>query len=420
MRLKRPPFRYPWVSSKAPPTLEPNKVKIAQWHDDIAAARATYDDRHAGTLPEEKISRIKNHFVTNGYAFLGDCFQIQYADQMRATHKLDLDCTHAWSDLMDDGGTNSNPVERIPGHLRIGLPRTAPWVLPDMVANPIIEQVVAALMPSPLGRLIGWTGSTAIPDGPDGHVWMNSDWLWRNPEAAEKAGHTWPPPTTTVIVDFTTQVYDVMEENGAFELWPGTHMDTRVATFRHPNLRGRRRVGASYHPSWGNTDEAFERECAAEIAERREQHPPVRCLLPRGMVCFRDARTWTRNVSNSCHWPTHVLSLAYESTSTASLPGVRLDGYADAREKLVFSQTAQSAFDGPVSAVDRNIRFVDTELVDHRGNCTLSNAGDARSVNSFASQDFWLPRGPPASAHIFPWDVPQWFNDFRGRWLSFL
>ena len=100
MRLKRPPFRYPWASSKNPTSLQPNKVKIAQWVDEIAVARATYDDRQTGFLPESKITDIKHSFETNGYALVGNVFQIQYADQMRATHKLDLDCTHAWSDLV--------------------------------------------------------------------------------------------------------------------------------------------------------------------------------------------------------------------------------------------------------------------------------------------------------------------------------
>eukprot|EP01050_Picozoa_sp_SAG11_P045071 SAG11_NODE_22259_length_409_cov_0.906452_2_plen_91_part_01 len=33
------------------------------------------------------------------------------------------------------------------GHMQLGLPRCAPWVHPDIVANPILEQLVAAVPP---------------------------------------------------------------------------------------------------------------------------------------------------------------------------------------------------------------------------------------------------------------------------------
>jgi hypothetical protein len=36
------------------------------------------------------------------------------------------------------------------GHLQLGPPRRAPWVRPEFVANPIIEQVAAAILgPAP-------------------------------------------------------------------------------------------------------------------------------------------------------------------------------------------------------------------------------------------------------------------------------
>lgn len=48
------------------------------------------------------------------------------------------------------------------GHLQLGAPRNDPFVLPQIVANPIIEQVVVAILRSP-ARLGFYNGNCAMP-----------------------------------------------------------------------------------------------------------------------------------------------------------------------------------------------------------------------------------------------------------------
>ena len=191
----------------------------------------------------------------------------------------------AWE--MRDGSGN--------GHLQMGAPKNAPWVHPEVVSNPLIEQIATAVLGRsargggefhPLaddgGGPIAWlgffNGNCATPfagphAGNSGYQGLHTDggWTYSSLVEAEAAGQPWPHLTTCLHINFC--VVDVTDANGP-EVWPGSH----------------RVVGASDKARLG--DEAF-------VAQRRAVAPPVRCSYPRGSICLKDCRIWHRGAPNT-------------------------------------------------------------------------------------------------------------------------
>ena len=68
-------------------------------------------------------------------------------------------------------------------------------------------------------------------------------------------------------------VEDLSVENGATEIWPGSHAVIDAADRAKP--------GSAVLPGAGQL-----------AMERRPAHPPTSMVVPAGAVCFRDMRLW--------------------------------------------------------------------------------------------------------------------------------
>ena len=77
--------------------------------------------------------------------------------------------------------------------------------------------------------------------------------------------------------------HDVTEENGAVELWPGTHL--------HPFPE--KPIGEDLE------------------AEQRQIAPPVRGCARKGSVVIRDVRLWHRGVPNHSDRPRHMIAFLH-------------------------------------------------------------------------------------------------------------
>ena len=108
------------------------------------------------------------------------------------------------------------------GHLQLGVPRCAPWVHGEVVANPILEQLAAAVLgPCFLGFYNGNTNTPQSGAAFDNHsqpMHADGDWVWKNEAEAAAAGVPWPPPATGVVMNFG--VDDITDLDGT-EVWPG-------------------------------------------------------------------------------------------------------------------------------------------------------------------------------------------------------
>ena len=161
---------------------------------------------------------------------------------------------------------------QLKGHLQQGPPPFAPFVFREIVANPFVIQVNTALLGEGIFNSF-YNGNTNCPGSDTQPLHRDGPHLW--------PGHEPAHPTACVVANISP--LDVTEENGAVELWPGTHLHTFPET-------------------------AIDKE--TEEAQRKAS-PPVSGCAKKGSVLIRDVRLWHRGVPNRSDRPRHMIALVH-------------------------------------------------------------------------------------------------------------
>jgi ectoine hydroxylase-related dioxygenase (phytanoyl-CoA dioxygenase family) len=268
----------------------------------------------AGALAQAKLARLLHFFERHGYAVLGNAVPAQALAVLAP--RMDADAARLAAGGGQDRGAFGN------GHLQLGPPRSAPWVRAEFVANPLIEQVAAAILgPSPF--LSFYNGNCNSPGS-------GSQKLHRDSSPWGSAGEIESQRATTINVNFSTRAID--RANGAVEIWPGSHRDPG-----EPAL----------------------------CASRRQEVPPIQLEAPVGAVAFRDHRMWHRGVANGSDFMRQMVSLNYNAAAMLEANEVsavaRRHGHDeddDSDRRLVFGADCRAAFAAPSRfGVNRNVRF---------------------------------------------------------------
>ena len=223
------------------------------------------EELSSGALSETKLEAAVQAIQETGYVILNDIVSHDHLDILR--EKMTEDSLKM-IEKYRRGGSG-----RVKGHLQQGPPPFAPYVFPDVVANPIAEQVTERLFGGGGFFNSFYNGNTNTPGSETQPLHMDTGHLWpgRNPSH----------PPHMVVVNIC--LMDTTEENGAVELWPGTHLIGDV---------GR-----------GVPEEAQEK--------RREISPPVRGAAPKGSALIRDMRLWHRGVPNLSDQIRHMIALVH-------------------------------------------------------------------------------------------------------------
>ncbi len=306
-------------------------------------------DRDAGTLPVEILEAVNDAISMQGFAVIGGLVSAQTRERLYDSVLEDVE------QIREPGKLTPHEERTAEGHLQLGLRRYAPFVCEDLVANPLIESVVAAVLGS--GAWLGfYNGNVNCPGSGDQPLHFDRPYSWRTEEEAAAHNQPWPPPTTTLSC--SVALNDISAETGATEIYIGSQRETAVATWTTNRLGG--------HPelieAWG---------------------PPARMEIPAGGVCFRDPRMWHRGVCNHGTAPRPMLALTYHAAKALHWRGrmvldatpalvqqcesdlslrVMDDGSAgDGR--LAFHESAAPAFATPSRhGINRNVRFVEAPL----------------------------------------------------------
>ena len=140
----------------------------------LAATDAEY---RAGALAPAKLRELTAQLQSEGVAVLGNVISPATLDALRP--KLDLDAAQQAIDyhlgrgdariLTGAGGLRVVPdkepnpkTKRVQGHLQLGLQRTGEYITPEIIANPLIEQVVSEVLGP--GCFLGFVnGNTNCP-----------------------------------------------------------------------------------------------------------------------------------------------------------------------------------------------------------------------------------------------------------------
>jgi len=229
---------------------------------------ATADELAAGALAPDRLAAAIESLRTLGAAVILDAVDLDVCDRLLAAMLADLDAAAAKPPSLD-----------IRGHVQHNPPLRAEHLHVEVFANPIALSIVRAL----LGRnvqLALYTGNTMLPGTTDAQpVHWDEHQLWPGLETA--------PPAATVTVNIP--LVDVTLDNGAIELWPGTHLD--------PRSGDRMGDGLLVPDSW--------------LEARRAEQPPVRVPVPRGALLLRDGRLWHRGTTNSTDEARPMVAMVY-------------------------------------------------------------------------------------------------------------
>ena len=223
-------------------------------------------ERASGAWSATNRDRALDALRTDGVVVLGDVIDRAPLDALKT--RMDRDSVELLAFCKSVGG---NPRDR--GHLQQGPPPMAPWVSRQWTANPLIAELLTAM----LGRdayCEFYNGNTNCPGSEHQQLHLDA----AHPQASIDTGCA--QPTAAIVVNFVPQ--DVDTHNGAIELWPGSH---RIAV-------------PTPVPE-------------AAIAERRGAVAPVRGVLRRGDALLRDSLLWHRGVPNPSNDYRHMVALVY-------------------------------------------------------------------------------------------------------------
>jgi hypothetical protein len=262
------------------------------------------------------------------------------------------------------------------GHLQLGLRRGHPFVREDLLFNSFVEQIVQAVLGE--GAWLGfYNGNVNMPESEFQPLHFDRPFTWKSETEALECGESWPPRTTTLSCSVALD--DINLENGATEIYPGSHRETAVTQW----VPGER---PDAHP---------------ELLEK--WGPPCHMEMPAGSICFRDPRMWHRGVPNRTKQIRPMIALTYHAKMANHWRGIWVKEMSanfaaeDARDttlkimddgslgdgRLVFESSAQKAFEASTSrfGVNRNARFV--EQIDHTLDAHL--VGGARVIRDPSS-----------------------------------
>jgi hypothetical protein len=234
----------------------------------FATVQVTPEERAAGALAAERHAAVVASLREHGAAIVDGAVDLDHCESLAAAMAVDLDAAAA-----------KPPSLFVPGHVQHNPPLHGEHLHPDVFANAIAVSVARALLGHAI-QLGLYTGNTMLAHTTEAQpVHWDEHQLW--------PGLTSAPPAHSLIANIP--LVDVLVDNGAIELWPGTHLDVRSGD--------RAGEGLLVPDEW--------------VAARHEEVPPVRVPIPRGALLLRDGRLWHRGTTNTTDRPRPMVAALY-------------------------------------------------------------------------------------------------------------
>jgi hypothetical protein len=266
----------------------------------------TDEERAAGSLGADNLLAALAALRTDGVVVLEDVVDPAHLDALHERILSDIDLFRARPDA---------PYNWHTGNLQQDPPPFPPYLFADILLNPYAIAVTAAML-GPGVKNVMYGGNTALPSDQ------------RQPVHAD-VGHLWPlgslecphPPAQLVLNVLTV---DVSAENGATELWPGSHRELSIG------------VGDDIKVS------------PEVLAARREVAPPFQPTIRRCSMLIRDIRLWHAGMPNHTDQPRPMLAMIHTSA------------WLDSGTPLLFPRGTESFFEHPI--LTTAARFTDEPI----------------------------------------------------------
>ncbi|HSK79644.1 MAG TPA: phytanoyl-CoA dioxygenase family protein [Thermoanaerobaculia bacterium] len=262
---------------------------------------------------QDALARALGGLARDGAVLVQGLVDVEF---LRRLHKrMDADTERLLEFCARIGG---NPGA--PGHLQQGAPTHPPYLHRDVLAHPFVWEMARELL-GPEATLMYYCGNTNCPGSGAQEVHIDQP-------HANAAGQ----PMSALSISIPVQ--DMGPENGAIELWPGTH-----ALPTEPKV------------------------AAADLEARRAVAPPIQPRARAGDVLIRNPCTWHRGVSNPSEAFRHMIAVVihrrpkgpvdfdHSAREFVEAAGVPLNPrYGDRREEYLFGPlrwVAEARSSGP-------------------------------------------------------------------------
>ena len=252
------------------------------------------EDRAAGRLVGTNVRAAVDALRVDGLVLLEDVVDPAHLDVLHERMIADLDAVRDRPDVPYNWNT---------GNLQQDPPPFPPYLFDDVLLNPYVISVTSSAL-GPGVKNVMYGGNTALPSDQRQPVHSDVGHLW--PIESLEAPH---PPAQLVVNVLTV---DVSPDNGATELWPGTHRELGV----------------------GIGDDV---KIAPELLEtRRAISPPFQPTFRRGSMLIRDIRLWHAGMPNRTDQPRPMIAMIHAS------------GWLETGNPLLFPTGTEAFFDHPV------------------------------------------------------------------------
>jgi ectoine hydroxylase-related dioxygenase (phytanoyl-CoA dioxygenase family) len=202
----------------------------------------------------ENLNRAVEAVQKDGFVVINNVIDHAHLDILRERMEADLVKVKALPIV---------PHNFVWGNIQQDPPPQAEFVFRDVVANPFVCQVTSTMLGA--GAFNSYmSGNSNVPGSNLQRVHVDAGQLWPNLKTAH--------PVARLAVNLALD--DTTVENGAIELWPGSHLDTRKAVGQNLPL----------------TD--------ADLDGQRAIAAPVAGTARKGSFLLRDLRLWHRGTPN--------------------------------------------------------------------------------------------------------------------------
>ncbi|GAA2092655.1 hypothetical protein GCM10009841_01740 [Microlunatus panaciterrae] len=251
-------------------------------------------DRTAGQLSGDALREAVEALRIDGFVVLNDVVDLAHLDILHERMIADVRALQARSDA---------PYNWTAGNLQQDPPPFPPYLFDDVLLNPFVISVTSAVL-GPRIKNVMYGGNTSLPSDQRQPVHADHAHLW--PTSMLEGPH----PAAQLVVNVAT--VDVSPENGATEIWPGTH----------------RELGVGVGDDIKIGPEALE--------ARRAICPPMQPTVRRGSVLIRDIRLWHAGMPNHTTAPRPMIAMVHSSQWLAT------------GNPLVFPTGTEPFFDHPI------------------------------------------------------------------------
>jgi ectoine hydroxylase-related dioxygenase (phytanoyl-CoA dioxygenase family) len=221
-----------------------------------------------GKLTPEHLQQAVDAVNNDGFVVLKDIVDPEHIAVLRDKLTEDVAALLARPDAPFNWNT---------GNIQQDPPPFAPYLFRDVLVNDLVIQVTNAVL-GPGMYSSFYSGNTAVKSdsrqpvhGDTGHLWKN------NPVIA---------PAHNLVINLP--LVDVSAENGATEIWPGTHRDPTI----------------SIHDAIELTEE--------HLAKWRASNPPIQPNVTAGSVLIRDMRLWHAGMPNHTDVPRPMIAMIHQ------------------------------------------------------------------------------------------------------------